>query len=876
MKRREFVRDMSGMAGLMVTSSQLINNFRIRDFLPVEPNRVMAGIWRFKIGDPEEITPISTRHYQPDVEKVESLSSVDACPAILSGAINKRGCLIRIPIKADELIYGLGLQFQSFQQRGQKKMLRVNADPTINTGDSHAPVPFFVTSRGYGVLVDTARYATFYLGNKKRRPETQLNNVPVSEANDGWNGLTSPYERLGLGWEKQSGNIYVSNMADNTDFDQFVVNNKLQILARYPNYDGNGGRWQGYAADAISKERIKKWKHPEGAIFHAMHSGQWGGMHYVITGVDANGEAILKGGFQNNRPSLPHPEYRMVENVLEELDSPGEWFLDKASHKIYYWPDKNVDLAKASCEGIVLKNLITIKGDEKSPVKDVAITGIKFEYAQRTFMELYEPLLRSDWTIYRGGAVFIEGAENCLVQDCEFTNLGGNVVFVSGYNRNVNISGNHIHECGASAICFVGDPSAVRSPSFQYGKFVFFNEMDTISGPKNNLYPINCVAEDNLIYRIGRIEKQTAGVEISMAMDITVRHNSIYEVPRAGINIGDGTWGGHLLEYNDVFNTVLESGDHGSFNSWGRDRFWLPNRHAMDSLTLAHPNMSKWDAIHTTIIRNNRFRCDHGWDIDLDDGSSNYHIYNNLCLNGGLKLREGFYRVAENNITVNNSFHPHVWFVNSQDVFRKNILGGGYKDIRLQAWGKEIDYNLFPDEESLLKAQINNTDANSTFGDLLFANPQQLDFSVKANSPALKLGFVNFPMDKFWVQSPRLKKIAKTPEIPIIKQLDETDQIVSPIISWLRADIKSVDSKEEQSAYGLNSPEGVIILNIGRGGIAGESGLKKGDVILEVEGIKVKDLKSFLRILKEKNQSKTLNIIVMRNQSEQKLTINLK
>jgi hypothetical protein len=41
-------------------------------------------------------------------------------------------------------------------------------------------------------------------------------------------------------------------------------------------------------------------------------------------------------------------------------------------------------------------------------------------------------------------------------------------------------------------------------------------------------------------------------------------------------------------------------------------------------------------------LRNNRWRCDHGWDIDLDDGSSHYLIYNNLLLHGGLKLREGF------------------------------------------------------------------------------------------------------------------------------------------------------------------------------------------------------------------------------------------
>lgn len=67
-----------------------------------------------------------------------------------------------------------------------------------------------------------------------------------------------------------------------------------------------------------------------------------------------------------------------------------------------------------------------------------------------------------------------------------------------------------------------------------------------------------------------------------MAARITVDHNSIYRVPRAGINIGDGTWGGHRITHNDVFDTVLQTGDHGAFNSWGRDRYWHPDRAEMD------------------------------------------------------------------------------------------------------------------------------------------------------------------------------------------------------------------------------------------------------------------------------------------------------
>lgn len=682
---------------------------------------------------------------------------------------------------------------------------------------------------------------------------------------------------LNVKWEKYNDNIYVAEVEGDMSFDQFVVNGELQILARYPNYKEEGGYWQGHAADAISKERIATWKHPEGAIFHAMHKGKWGGFHYQITGIDDDGEAILEGGLQNNRPSEPHKEYRMVENVFEELNSPGEWYLDKENKRIYYWPASGVNISTAVCEGVVLKNLIQLKGNEQYPVKDITIEGISFQYTQRTLFEQYEPLLRSDWTIYRGAAVFIEGSENCMVNDCEFTNLGGNVLFVSGYNRKVNIQSNHIHDCGASAICFVGDASAVRSPSFQYGRYVDIQEMDTIPGPKNNSYPKDCLVKDNLIYRIGRIEKQTAGVQIAMAMDISVSHNSIYDVPRAGINIGDGTWGGHMLEYNDVFNTVLESGDHGSFNSWGRDRFWHPKRPVMDSITLANPQMPLWDAIHTTTIRNNRFRCDHGWDIDLDDGSTNYHIYNNLCLSGGIKLREGFYRVVENNIIVNNSLHPHVWFANCDDVIRKNIFSAGYKDVNVLSWGKEMDYNLFPTEESMLKAQIYNIDENSDFGDPVFVNPNKMDFSIADHSPARKLGFVNFPMDQFGVQSPELKRLAKTPAIPELKKIEKLEENVSPIVGWLRNDIKSVDSKEEQSAYGLNTSEGVIILKMWKGSYAAQGdGLKNKDVILKVEGEKVKNVKEFFSVLKKYNKTGTVSMVVMRNQAEKELAIKVK
>lgn len=680
---------------------------------------------------------------------------------------------------------------------------------------------------------------------------------------------------LSLSWAKSDSQVYVAEVPSDLEFDQLVINGKPQVMARYPNYDETSHYWQGFAADALSKERLANWSNSQGAFFHALHRGRWGGFHWEIAGVNEDSTAILKGGHQNNRGSKPHEEYRMVENVLDELDSPGEWYLDPDKNKLYFWPTAELDLTNAKIEVSNLKGLLELRGTVEDPVKNVQISGITFEHSQRTFMEEYEPLLRSDWTIYRGAALFFEGTENCTIVNSEFKDLGGNAIMASKYNRGLSIKENHIHDIGASAVSFIGDPSAVRSPSFNYSQYVKLSEIDTVKGPKNELFPKECLVENNLIHRIGRIEKQTSGVQIAMAMDITVRHNSIYDVPRAGINIGDGTWGGHLLEYNDVFNTVLETSDHGSFNSWGRDRFWHPNRKLMDSITTAHPDLYKLDAIHTTVIRNNRFRCDHGWDIDLDDGSSNYHIYNNLCLARGIKLREGFQRVVENNILVNNSLHPHVWFANSRDVFKHNIVEDAYQDVGLLGWGKELDSNFFPTEVAMLKSRVYDRDLNSTFGDPMFKAPDALDFSVDENSPALEVGFENFPMDQFGVQKPALKAIAKTPEVPV-KDASLTENS-SPVVAWLRNQLKTVDSEQEQSAYGLSSAEGIIVLRIWKPSPAVRgNGIRQGDVILEVEGTKVVNTIGFLTETRKYQDEGTMEVVVMRNQQPKSLAIALK
>lgn len=653
--------------------------------------------------------------------------------------------------------------------------------------------------------------------------------------------------KLALRWEAFRDGVFKAATPAGLALDQLFINGRRQRMARYPNYDATKttAAYQGYAADAFAPARAARWSDPIGGYIHAMHVARWGGYHYRITGKRPDGTVIYEGGWQNNRQMGMHREFRMVENIFEELDAPGEWYHDAKAGVLYFMPEPGVDLTTATVEVVRLRHLIEFQGSEKAPVRQVTLQGFVFRHTARTFMDTREPLLRSDWTIYRGGAVKLTGTEDVRILDCEFDQPGGNAIFVNHYNRRVLIRGCYIHDTGASGVAFVGDPQAVRNPLFEYHQTNDLARIDRTPGPQTGNYPADSTVEDCLIHGLGRVERQVAGVQISMAQGITVRDTSIYDCARAGINISEGTWGGHLIERVDVFDTVLETDDHGSFNSWGRDRFWHPNHRGVSGPAVkAEPALPFLDAMKTTVIRDSRWRCDHGWDIDLDDGSSNYDIYNNLMLAGGLKFREGFRRRAWNNILVNNGFHPHVWFDDSDDEFFHNIVMAPARGIgapTATARGKRIDHNLFfvanaADRDRYARF---GWDRNSVVADPLFIDPAGGDFRVRDDSPAVALGFKNFAMDQFGVKKPALKAIARQPRIPELRK--STPAVPAPAAVkvtryWLGARLHGLEG-EEYSAFGVRKEDGgVQLVDVPAGSAAAQVGLRVNDLVQGLNG----------------------------------------
>ncbi len=122
------------------------------------------SVCKLRFGTPEALVPTA---FSPKAHCPISEEAPDNLPPIRF-SVSKRGCKLALTLDEQTEIYGFGLQLKSFRQNGTKKCIRPNADPRCDSGDTHAPVPFFVTTSGFGIYVDTARYATFYCGRTER------------------------------------------------------------------------------------------------------------------------------------------------------------------------------------------------------------------------------------------------------------------------------------------------------------------------------------------------------------------------------------------------------------------------------------------------------------------------------------------------------------------------------------------------------------------------------------------------------------------------------------------------------------------------------------------------------------------------------------
>lgn len=337
-------------------------------------------------------------------------------------------------------------------------------------------------------------------------------------------------KKINTDWQLFKNGIYRTFVSPEISFERLYVNGFLQTMARYPNADTTAKIFNGTAEDATYYVRVLSWGNPFGGYVHAIDENKKGSLHYRITGVDDTDNVELDGGWQFGKPVHPDKSLRFVENIFAELDAPGEWYFDKTLHFLYFYPNKKTDLSKAIVEVSNLKNSITLQGSSENPVRNVVLENLQFRHNERSFMESKETVSGSDWNVFRGGALLFNGTENCSVKNCSFTNLGGNAIMLSGYNKNDTITNCLVSHIGASAISLLGNDKIETDNSSQIS------------------------ISNNTFHHTGEIEKQGSGIHLSIVKQLSITGNKIYHIPASAINL-DGVL---MKEITDLNNKVFD------------------------------------------------------------------------------------------------------------------------------------------------------------------------------------------------------------------------------------------------------------------------------------------------------------------------------
>lgn len=238
-----------------------------------------------------------------------------------------------------------------------------------------------------------------------------------------------------------------------------------------------------------------------------------------------------------------YPNY--VENAIELLDEPGEWYLDRTSKTFYYIPRDGEDMAKAKAVAASLDTLVEIRGSLDKPAHHIRFESITFADAtwlrpntdghsdvQANFVTARDGLFERDNSVVRQhneyekspANIVLHAAQSVVFERCTFTRLGGAGIDVECGSRDNTINGCHFYDISGSAIQ-IGDVTAHDHHPDDERRIV-----------KNN------TVTNNYIHEIGAEYEDSVGVFAGYTEATTVAHNEICDLPYSGISCGWG-WG---------------------------------------------------------------------------------------------------------------------------------------------------------------------------------------------------------------------------------------------------------------------------------------------------------------------------------------------
>ncbi len=198
-------------------------------------------------------------------------------------------------------------------------------------------------------------------------------------------------------------------------------------------------------------------------------------------------------------------------NLLEELDSPGEWYIDRAKGILYLWPPRPI----GECRVMVARlkaPLVHCKGAEFITFRNLGFEG------------------------GRADGLLIEGGRDVRVVGCEIRNVNGNAVTLrDGVGHQV--VGCDIHHVGAGGI-------------------------DMRGGDRKTLTPANYLARNNHIHHTSEIKRNYAAPLTLYGVGMRAAHNLIHHIPHIAVLYGGNDL---TVEYNDIYWCLYETSEAGVF-----------------------------------------------------------------------------------------------------------------------------------------------------------------------------------------------------------------------------------------------------------------------------------------------------------------------
>ncbi|MEP7258557.1 MAG: TIM-barrel domain-containing protein [Flavitalea sp.] len=189
-----------------------------------------AGVWTAKIGHPEKINFSTIGAVPPKWQAIKNMNEVSfpLDKADIEAVIMDGKTYLKFPLAKGEKIYGLGLNFKTVEQRGRIMRLHVDHYGGQDNGRTHAPVPFYVSSKGYGVFINSARYIDVWVGTAVRR-DAKTPATP-RDRNTDTNWTANPY----------SDNVEMLVPAQGIELTVFGGPTALDAVSRFNLYNGGG------------------------------------------------------------------------------------------------------------------------------------------------------------------------------------------------------------------------------------------------------------------------------------------------------------------------------------------------------------------------------------------------------------------------------------------------------------------------------------------------------------------------------------------------------------------------------------------------------------------------------------------------------------